>query len=224
MGKEKTEQKLDVSDQIAGFMQKHRKPLLILLVLIAAGVAGSSAFFLIRGVLEKKAIAAVEEFERRKSEIESSGEAAKSEKETALLEEINAFAPSTFGYAAARSYSLAADIYYSRSEWGKAEEAWVAAARKAPKIYLAPVSLFNAAAAAEEQGKLEESIDYYRRSLTFAGIYPAAARTRFNIGRICETRNDKTGAVESYRELIEKNPDSNWAKLAQSRLIFLESK
>ena len=230
MGKEKIEQ-ASAGDRIADFMQKYRKFLLALVILIVCGIAFSAAFFSIRGVMEKKAIAKVEVFERRMNELgpigdsdDAIGETAQSKDVDALLDEINAFAPSTFGYAASRAFSLAADIYFSRGEWGKAEEAWAASARKAPKIYLAPLSLFNAAVAAEEQGSLEIAIDYYRQSIDFPGINPASARSRFNIGRIYEAQQDKTKAAEAYMELIEKNPNSPWANLAQNRIIILEKK
>ena len=219
MEKDKTEY-VSTSDKIAGFIQKNRKLLLALLVLLAAGIIGSISFFLIRGALEKKAIAAVEALELKKNEMGTIN--TKSEEVTELLNKINALASSSFGYAAVRAYSMAADIHFSLSEWEKAEENWVQAANKMPKMYLAPLSLFNAAVAAEEQGKLDAAIDYYNRSLEFSGVFPADARARFNIGRIMEVQRNKTGAAEAYRSLIEKNPDSNWAKLAQSRIITFE--
>jgi len=223
MEKDKSEQVADTGDKIAGFLQKNRKVILPLLLIIAVGVAFSVIFFSIRGVLEKKAIAKVEILEKRKNELGTIGESSNSAEVEALLNDINEFAPSTFGYASARAYSLEADIYFSRKEWNKAEETWILAARKAPKIYLAPISLFNAAVAAEEQGKLEAAIDYLSQSLDFSGVYPAAARARFNIGRIHEARQDKNKAREAYRELIEKSPDSPWANLAHNRLIILDN-
>ena len=221
MAKDKTEPTA-TGDKIAFFLQRHRKAFLALVIIIASGIVFSVAYFSIRDVLEKKAIAKVEVFERRINEKGILYGAADSEEAETLLEEINKFAPSTFGYAAARAYSLAADIYFTRSDWAKAEEAWVLAARKAPRIYLAPASLFNAAVAAEEQGKLDAALDYFRQSLGFSVVYPAAPRARFNIGRLHEQRKEKTEAREAYLELIEKSPDSPWANLAHNRLIVLE--
>ena len=222
MEKDKKEEE-NIGDKIAGFLHRNRKAFFVLLIIIAGGVVSSAAFFSIRGVLEKKAIAKVEILERRKNELGSISESADSTEVELLLKEINDFTPSAFGYAAARAYSLEADIYFSRSEWNKAEETWILAAKKAPKIYLAPVSLFNAAVAAEEQGKLETALDYFNQSLEFGGVNPSASRARFNIGRIHEERHDKEKAREAYRELIEKNPNSPWANLAQNRLIILEN-
>ena len=221
MEKDKTG-KENTGDKIAWFLHKHRSILLVLVIIIASGIAFSVAFFTIRGAMEKKAIAKVENYERRMNELGIQYGDAYSAGADTLLEELNAFAPSTFGYAASRAYSLAAEIYFSRNDWGRAEESWVNAARKAPKIYLTPLSLFNAAVAAEEGGQLEAALGYYKESLEFPGGYPAAARARFNIGRIHEGRNEKGIAREAYLDLIEKNPNSPWANLAQNRLIVLE--
>jgi tetratricopeptide (TPR) repeat protein len=76
--------------------------------------------------------------------------------------------------------------------------------------------------AAEEQGKLDEAIEYFNQSL-LAADFPAAPRARFNIGRLYEAKHDKEAASEAYRSLIENTPvESNWVKLAQSRIISLE--
>jgi len=221
MGKEKAEA-AGSGDKIVQFIQKYRTVLFIFVALLAAGVLGSVVFFSVRDQMQKKAIAVLEEYEKRIAELGDISDAAPLEVE-ALLGELNAFAPSTFGYAAAKGYALSADIYAARGEWTQAEEAWLHSAEKGAKTYLAPISLFNAAAAAEEQNKLEEALDYYSRSLAFPGIFAAANRARFNIGRIHEARQDKEAAKEAYRALIEESSDdSGWAKLAQSRLISLE--
>ena len=221
MEKDKIE-RISTQDKIAGFLQRNRKILLALIILTVGGIISSVAYFSIKGVLEKKAIAKVEVLERRKNELGTVNDASNSADIETLRSEINKLASSSFGYAASRAYSLEADIYFSRSEWDKAEETWILAAKKAPKIYLASVALFNAAVAAEEQGKREAAIDYFNQSLAFPGVYPAASRARFNIGRINEEQGNKEKAKEAYRELIEKSPDSPWANLAQNRLIILD--
>jgi tetratricopeptide (TPR) repeat protein len=210
-------------EQITLFIQKYRIVLFVFLGLICVGIIFSAGFFSIRDSMQKKAIVVVEGFEKRKADMGDIKDAPETPELDALLEEIVAFAPSTFGYAAAKSYFLAADIYASRGKWDLAEEAWALSAKKGAKTHLAPVSLFNAATAAEEQGNPEKALDYYNQSLVFNGIFAGASRARFNIGRIHEKRQDKEAAKEAYRALIEKSSaDSSWAKLAQSRIIALE--
>jgi tetratricopeptide (TPR) repeat protein len=222
MASDKNEE-LSISDKIALFIQKYRTALLVLLILCVTGILGAVAFFSIRATMQKNAIVTLETLEKRMFDLGDLSDTTKSMDILALLEELKAFAPGTFGYASAKAYSLAADIHAARNEWNTAEEFWVLSSQRAPKIYLAPLSLYNAAVAAEEQGKLDAAIEYYNQSLLVAGEFPAAPRARFNIARIYEAKNDKAAAAEAYRSLIEKVPsDSNWIKLAQSRLISLE--
>jgi tetratricopeptide (TPR) repeat protein len=221
MGKE-TEY-TSTSDKVAGFIRKNRIPLFALMFLAAAGTLGSVLFFSIRNGMQKRAVATLEVFAKRTGDLGDLTDPAKSMEVQSLLTEITAFASGSFGYASAKAYSMTADMYASMEKWKEAEEAWVLSARKAADIYLAPLSLYNAAAAAEEQGDAGRALDYYRQSLEFAGNFPAAPRARFNIGRIQETRGNKEAAAEAYRELIEQSPsDSSWVKLAQSRMIYLE--
>jgi len=222
MENEKTDVKSS-GEKITLFLQKYRIALFVFLGLLCATVVFSAAFFSIRDNMQRKAIITVEGFEKRKADMGDFQDTPEMPEIDTLLEEVITFAPSTFGYAAAKSYSIAADIYAARGKWEMAEEAWLLSARKGAKTYLAPVSLFNAAVAAEEQGKQEKALDYYSQSLAFKGIFAGASRARFNIGRIHEARQDKEAAKEAYRVLIEKSSaDSSWAKLAKSRIIALE--
>ena len=221
MGKDKAEQ-ANTGEKILFFLEKYRKTLFVLAIIIVAGIAFSVAFFTIRGSMEKKAIAKADVFERRINEESILYGDPFSTEATAMLDELNTFAPSAIGYAGARSYALAADIYYARKEWKMAEESWVKAARKAPKIYLAPVSLFNAAVAAEQQGQKEAAIGLYREILAYKGIFPAYPRVYINIGRIHEELHNREKAIEAYLELIENNPNSQLADLARNRLIILD--
>ncbi|MDR2661626.1 MAG: tetratricopeptide repeat protein [Treponema sp.] len=214
---------LTAGDKFALFLQKYRRAFWGLLGIMIAGVIGFVLFFTVRNAIQNRAIVTLEALEKRKADLGDLGDPSKSMEVQAVLEEINAFAPKTFGYASAKAYSLAADIYAARGEWAPAEEAWAASAERSPGIYLAPQSLYSAAVAAEEQGNLDKALEYYNRALAFSGVFPAFQRAQFNIGRIYEAQNNKTAASEAYRNLIEKSsPDSNWAKLAQSRIIFLE--
>ncbi|GHV86698.1 hypothetical protein AGMMS50230_23060 [Spirochaetia bacterium] len=223
MAKEQPLATTSISDKIALFVQKYRVFLLGFLIVLVAALIGTAVFLAIRDTLQKNAIVTLEGLEKRKIDLGDLGDSSKSLEVQALLEEFNNFAKSTFGYSSAKAHWLAADIYAARNEWAAAEAAWAASAEAGVKTYLVPLSLFNAAAAAEEQGKLDEAIDYYNRSLLFEEEFPAASRVRFNIGRIYEAKKDKTAAAEAYRSLIEKaHEGSTWAKLAQSRIIAME--
>ncbi|MDR1507869.1 MAG: tetratricopeptide repeat protein [Treponema sp.] len=217
--KEKKED-LSAGDAAALFIHNHRRPIQVVMAVIAVGIIGFIATVSVRGALEKKAIIRVDEYARRFAEL---GDPASASGTDTLLEELNEFAPKTFGYAAGKAYSLAAEIYAAKNEWALAEEAWVAAAKKAPKIFLTPFSLYSAAVAAEEQGKLDKAIEYHTLCVEYAGLNPAAAHSQFSIGRILEQRNNKEEAIAAYRKVIENwSGNTNWSNLARNRIIALE--
>ena len=222
MSKDKTEQ-MNFGDAISVFFQKNRRGIFIFFIVATIGIVSSISFFAIRNVMERNAIAAVEILEQKKNDLGTIDSSNNTPEVQALVDELITFGHSTFGYAAARAFYLAGDIYFSLEQWNNAEEIWLISAGKASRFYLAPFSYFNAAAAAEEQGKLRNALEYYDRSLAFSGIFPAAARARFNIGRIHEELNEKEQAAEAYRLLIEIIPNSNWARLAHNRILIIEN-
>ena len=139
-----------------------------------------------------------------------------------LLEELADFGSRNSGFAAARAHTIRADIFWDQENWSEAEQAWLDAARSSPKSYLAPISFYNAAVAAEEQGNTDSAISHYRSALTFGELFPAAARAQFSIGRLEESRNNREAAISAYRNLLNTWPDDPvWPNLAQSRLIIL---
>jgi tetratricopeptide (TPR) repeat protein len=214
---EKNEE-LSAGDRAILFIQNHRKPLLVILAVIALGIIGFIAVFSVVNVLQRSAIVRVDEYAARLADLDdlTSSEA------DGLLEELSDFAPKTFGYSAGKAWSLIAEIQAARKEWAAAEEAWLMASEKAPKIFLAPFSLFNAGVAAEEQGNLDRAIEYHTRCVEYNGLNPAAVRAQFSIGRIQEQRNNTEDAIEAYRKVTENwGSNTNWSSLARSRIIAL---
>lgn len=143
-----------------------------------------------------------------------------------LLDELKAFAAKNSSYAGARAYALLGTIYGDLNQWAEAETAYTAAARRAPKIYLSPVSLYNAAVSAEEQADqdppaLDRAISLYAECAAYPE-FSAAHRAQFAIGRIEESRGNGEAALEAYRKLISTwQNETEWANLAQNRIIAL---
>ena len=223
-------EKLGAGEILNEFFQKHRKVIVIgflsLVVVLAALVIGIS----IRDNLQEKALARVDEFSRRYDGLkkDSGSEAVdavlKQSEVAVLLVEIEGLAKKTSGFAGARASGLQASILAAEKDWDNAEIAYLAAAKKAGKSYLAPINYFNAAVAAEEAGKIDEAISHLNSAVNHKSDFPAAARAQFSIGRLEETRNDKIAALAAYGALVAKWPDDPvWASLAQSRMIVLSN-
>jgi tetratricopeptide (TPR) repeat protein len=213
-----------LSGRISEAVQKNRTPVFISLGVVVFLLLVIVASLSLMGTFRKKAISRADDFSRRYEELRFTiNEESSAGKVEALLAELNAFAPKNSGYAGGRAWSVIAGIRADKKEWAEAEKAWLAAAKSAVKTWLAPVSYFNAAAAAEEQGKNAEAIEYYSQSVSSPVAFPAAARAQFSIGRLWEKLNDRDAALEAYRAVISGWPsDAVWSGLARSRIIVLE--
>jgi tetratricopeptide (TPR) repeat protein len=221
---EKTE-KISAGERINDFLQKNRRALVVMFATAALLVAAFIAALSVRNALTSKALRAVAEFGRRYEALRFDiTEESKAGEVEALLEELAAFEVKTGGFPAARAHTISAGIYGDRKDWAGAEKAWTAAARAAPKSYLAPAALYNAAVAAEEQENIGGAIALYNESLAYGGDFSASPRAQFSIGRLEEGRNNREAALEAYRALVSKWPnEAVWASLAQSRIIILGS-
>jgi tetratricopeptide (TPR) repeat protein len=192
------------------------------LVLLIAVIAALS----LMDVFRNRAIAAVEDLGDRYETLTLSFTDEYYEDDVnSLLEELTEFANKHSGYAGGRAWILAGGIHAAKKDWGRAEAAYTEAAKSAAKTYLAPVAWFNAAAAAEEQGKTAEAIEYYGSSLTSPAVFSEAPRAQFSVGRLHETLNEDAKAIEAYRAVISDwSYNWVWTSLARSRIIALEAK
>ncbi|MCL2242875.1 MAG: tetratricopeptide repeat protein [Treponema sp.] len=213
-----------LTDKINDFVQRNRKGILTAVIILAVGIAGTIAFFSLNDYFNRKAIADLEELDKRLSELKTEiNEESGTGDAEALLADLNAFAKNKSGFAGGKAWSSIAQIHTDRKEWAEAESAWRNAARAGAKTYLGPVALFNAAVAAEEQGKLEEAIELLRNCIAHKFDFPAAPRAQFSIGRINESLNNIPAAIEAYRAvMINWSHITVWSNLAQSRITALE--
>jgi tetratricopeptide (TPR) repeat protein len=218
-------EKRNFGDFLADFIQNNRRGLLISMIVILVTVIGFIAGNAVRSSLRERANSAIEDFiQRYEVLVIDINESEKAEDVQTLLEELTAFAGKNSLYAGARAYSLAASIYAEQKDWARAESAWRDSAKKAGNSYLAPASLFNAAVAAEEQGKPAEAIELYAASVAHGSDFPSGARAQFSIGRLREAQGDIQAALEAYKLIPEKwANESSWINLAQSRIIVLST-
>jgi tetratricopeptide (TPR) repeat protein len=220
----KNEDKINAGERINNFIQKNREGLFIIAGVVVLLFIGFVTYISLQDVFRKKAISEVEDLEKRfenvrflLSDENNSGNI------DVLLSDTQVFALKNSGYAGSKAWTIIAQIYYSRKEWKLSEDAWINASRTGAKTYLGPISLFNAAAAAEEQGKLELAIEYLEKSVSHQFEFPAAAHAQFSIGRLYEKLNNFPAAIDAYRTVLINWPDVPvWQHLARSRIIMIE--
>jgi hypothetical protein len=217
-------EKININERINDFFQKHRRRIIICLAGVVVLAAGFIAHSVIDEGLNKRNITAVEEFDRRYEALRFDiNEPSKEEEVKTLLGDLEKFAGNGKGYAKGRAWALAAAIHADRKEWAEAGDLWLKAAGAASKTYLAPVSLFQAAVAAEWREDTAAAIDFYTRCVS-SNNFPAAARAQFSIGRLEESRNNPDAAIEAYRGVVSKYPaETVWINLARSRILYLET-
>ena len=220
---EKNKKSNDVSSvqKWIDFLQKNRKALFIGSLAVILIFIGSIVGIAIRDRIREDAFNRIDAFNQRYVALRVHNDNG-SEGINALLEEIGAFAARNSGFAAARAFSLSAAIYWEQERWTEAERAWTSALNASPRSYLAPISLYNAAAAAEEHGNFESAIELYTQVLEYEDVFFIAARAQFSIGRLQEARNNREAALAAYRSLLSRWPhDPLWSNLAQSRIMLL---
>jgi len=219
---------LTIDEKIGDLIQKNRTRLLFGLGAIVLVIAGFIIFSVVREKNLSSALSKVDALNRRYENLmtsitdeEEMDDAQKAELEV-LLADIAEFESKNSGFAAARAYSISANIYMFQKNWVLAEEKWVKATEAAKKSYLAPIAIYNAGVAAEEQENIESAIAYYSRAADYGDSFPASARAQFSVGRLEESRNNKESAIAAYRNLLAKWPnDPVWPNMAQNRLLLL---
>jgi len=216
----------NASEKINEFIQKNRAPIFITAASLLAILVAVIVTLSFMEVFRVKAVAAAEDLSARYEKmLPSVTEEYMADDVASFIEELSAFAKKNSGYAGARAGLLIGGIYSEKKEWAEAEAAFAAAAKTAGKTYLAPVAWFNAAAAAEEQGRHTEAIEYYTSCLAAQAVFPSAPRAQFSVGRLHETLNENDKAVEAYRAVISGWPyDQIWTNLARSRIIAIQVK
>jgi len=212
------------ADSFSDFIQRNRKGIFLFLGILVVLLVGVVAFISLKDYFQKKALAVVEELDTRYVDLRPSlKDEEKNDEVQKLIDDLNAFVKSNSGLAQGRGWSVLAQIHGEKEEWQQAEEAWRNAAKAAEKSYLAPIAYFNAAAAAEEQGNLEQAIELLKKSISSKAEFPASPRAQFSIGRLYESLDNIPEALIAYRLVLSKWPNiSGWTELANSRIAVLE--
>jgi len=228
------QEKENTGDKINEFIQRNRKAIFAISGLVVILFIGAVVYFAVNDSVSKKASFRLEELTVRYDELKAhtheedeEGEDGHNHDEEAdsLIADLKVFAAKANGIYGSKAWSMTGEIYAERKEWALAEEAFISSARAGEKTYLGSLSYFNAAAAAEEQGKYETAIDLLQKSLSSKIEFPIAARAQFAVGRLNEKLGNTSEAITAYRTVMEKwSQLPAWQQLAQSRITALETK
>jgi len=129
-------------------------------------------------------------------------------------------------FAAQRALFTRGLMALENEKWEEAASSFELVSKKWENSYLAPVSLYNAGAAREELGAIDEADRLWTHLVeSYSGISPDVPEALFNLGRLAETYDkDTEKALKYYYELGSKFPDSRWTDLSKTRILMIESR
>lgn len=125
-------------------------------------------------------------------------------------------------YPGYKAKYLLADYNFDQGNYAEALALYEDVANVASKTYLAPLSLLNAAAAAENTGDTTKALALYNKIWdTYRTSTGESSKALFNTARIYETQGNTDLAKSVYQQLVDEFADSDYSKLAKNRLLVL---
>jgi tetratricopeptide (TPR) repeat protein len=212
------------SEKVSNLIRANRTFLAVLGISLVVIIAAIGIFSYVQNDRLIKSTLALEKLEVEFDEWASAEGDVKTEKAQAVITEATAIRTSfPKSYAALQSGIIEARLYIDRGDFAGAETAFASVAKANPKSHLAPTALGNAAAMAEERGDSEKALEYLLQLVdTYPGA-PGLGRSMFSIGRLYEEARQFDKAVVFYLRLSAMSSETDWTKLAQSRIIHLKS-
>ena len=125
------------------------------------------------------------------------------------------------GIVGARANMLKAEILYQQKNYSEAADAWKVTAEKSAKTYIEPIAFYNLAVCNEELGNKDAAIENDKIAAENKDFI-LNTHAAFSYGRALEEAEKYAEAFTAYSELYDKNPDDSWAKLAKTRMIYLQ--
>jgi tetratricopeptide (TPR) repeat protein len=217
------ETKPTVLDKLSNFLSRHRTTLIAFVIVIAVAVVALFVVLQITTNRTEQSLVLVEDLQSQYGEwlrLEPGERTSAFESLVSDITELADTYPRT--YAAQRAIYIHARALSELERWAEASEQYLDLADRFPEVYLAPISLTQAAVATENANEPELALDILHRLLdeydSESGEIP---RALFSIGRINEGLDNIAEAAESYNRLIDDYPASSWTNLARDRIISL---
>ncbi|MBU8913456.1 MAG: hypothetical protein KOO61_05485, partial [Spirochaetales bacterium] len=180
--------KPNILDKLSHFLTRHRLALIIFLVVVAVAVVGLFVALEISTNRTERALVLVEALQTSYGEwllLDQDLRATEFDTLVSEIEDLVDSYPRT--YAAQRAVYLHAGALTELERWNQASEHYVDLADRFPDAYLAPISLTQAAVAAENNDDRELALDILNRLVEqYAAESAEIPRALFSIGRINE--------------------------------------
>lgn len=212
----------------SAFISRNRLTLIIILSIIVVAVAATGiTISIINKQLDNKTAQVEVLYDEYANWVNNTADLSEEESQNVyvkLQDDLSQFIDSTRkGYPELRAIFTLASLEYQKENYTSAVELFKKVLEDYSDSHLAASSAMNTAVCYEQLNDPESAVKYYQLVFDNYGDRSSEApHAKFSIGRIYEGMGDPAKAIESYRELSTVYPNSEWAKLAVSRLITLE--
>lgn len=114
-------------------------------------------------------------------------------------------------------------ISYEDGAFDVALDHFLTVAEKGSQTYLGSLALFNAGVASEQLGEIGKALEYYQSVYdTYGSEAAEAAKALFSVARLHEAQGNNDLALAVFQQLADEFSASEYAKLAQTRLVMLQ--
>ena len=146
------------------------------------------------------------------------------EQEDEAIQKLEELTTNTSGYASYLAFYNIADIYFARREYAKAKDYYAKAVETVPNSYVLGVLFFNMAVCMEELSEDDGDVLLYYKKAAEIENFPLKPRAMFNMARMQEKMGKIDMALETYKDILKKYPDNDFAFIGKTRMIQLEIK
>ena len=221
---------LTSSEKIAakteGFLSRNYRLLIIVLVIVVLVVAALGIWSFVSGNDREEVATAVYDLEQHYNDLLLIDETS-ADFETAgsqLVSDAQAILAAVDGneYAGLKTNYILGEYYFLTGDYTSALSCFETVAADGSGTYFGSLALANAAASAENAGDQDSALAYYNRIWDEYGTEaPESPKALFNAARIYEAQGDTELASATYAQLADEFTSSEYAQLANARLIVL---
>lgn len=218
------QEKKTFAEKLSIFFNSYKKQLIIASIAIIVIIIAVSAYVIIGNMQTQKYLEKVEDVQQQYSEYVSAEEADKVELYDSISDDLDTILnKNKNNYPALRAAYLYGQLEYREENYEEAIKHFTYVYENFSDLYLAPSAKMNAAVVYEKIDDLDSAIEELEGIYeSYKDTYQDAGRALFNVGRLYESKGSVNDAIDAYEQLITDSPDSEWSKLANTRIISIE--
>ncbi len=210
-----TEKTLSAEEKMIGsvssFYEKNRLAVIIVVAVVVVGILAAIITVSAVNSSRQKAQLKVADLEQQYATVLASEE----QDWASLTADLQAAVKGS-SYPSVKAQYLLGLVYYQQKDYAAGLEAFTKAYELNKKVYLAPLSLTNAAACADESGDTAKALELYNQVYNDYPESATSAKALFNVARIYYQQGSTQLAQATFAQVADYYPNSEYGKLAKN--------